>query len=47
MADKGDFQAFIPLCREESHVQRERVRSASQTLSQTDIEFLRDLKVKS
>lgn len=46
MTDRNDRQAFIPLCNEEAHLQRERARGLADTLTPADKEFLRDLKVE-
>ncbi len=46
MSDRNDRQTFIPLYKEEAHLQRERARGLADRLTQADKDFLRDLKVK-
>jgi hypothetical protein len=46
MSDINDRQTFIPLCKEEAHLQRERACRLDGGLTQADREFLRDLKVQ-
>jgi hypothetical protein len=46
MSERNDRQLFIPLCREEAHLQRERARGLHETLTLADQDFLRGLKVK-
>lgn len=46
MNQRNDRQPFIPLCREDAHVQRERVRILDENLTRADKEFLNGLKVK-
>lgn len=46
MSERNERQTFIPLCKEEAHLQRERARGIEASLSPADREFLRGLKVK-
>jgi hypothetical protein len=44
MSERTDRQIFIPLCREEAHLQRE--RGLDETLTLADKDFLSGLKIK-
>ncbi len=46
MSERNDRQSFIPLCREEAHIQREHARVLAETLTHADKDFLSGLKVK-
>jgi hypothetical protein len=46
MSERTDRQVFIPLCREEAHLQRERARGLEETLTHADKDFLSGLKIK-
>jgi hypothetical protein len=46
MSERNDRQPFIPLCREDAHIQRERTRVLDETLTHADKDFLSSLKVK-
>ena len=46
MSERNDRQPFIPLCREDAHIQREYARALDETLTRTDKDFLSGLKVK-
>ena len=46
MTERNDRQPFIPLCREDAHLQRERARGLDETLTHSDKAFLSGLKVK-
>lgn len=46
MSERNDRQIFIPLCREEAHLQREHARVLDETLTHADKDFLSGLRVK-
>jgi hypothetical protein len=46
MSKRNDRQNFIPLCREDAHLQREHARGLDETLTHADKDFLSGLKVK-
>ncbi len=46
MSERPDRQIFIPLCREEAHLLRERVRGLDETLTHADKDFLSGLRIK-
>jgi hypothetical protein len=47
MSKKKQPQVFIPLCKEQAHLQRERTRTLEERLSEADREFLRQLGIES
>jgi len=47
MSKKKEPQIFIPLCKEQAQLQRERSRTLEERLNEADREFLRQLGIES